>query len=144
MLDIISNHSTLAFQLPFGLHKKGRVLVADDQPDFRFLYKRVLGLEGWDVIEARDGHEVLQLVIEEVPDVLVLDHNMPFMKGEEVIHRLRALDLDIPTVLITAAPEARSLALKLGLDAYLGKPFRPIELTYAVEKACRVRASLIL
>lgn len=118
--------------------------MADDQPDFRLLYKRVLGLEGWDVLEASDGSEVLQLVIEELPDVLVLDHNMPFVKGEEVVRRLRALDLDIPTVLITAAPEVRALAMKLGLDAYLGKPFRPIELTQAVERACRVRASLIL
>ncbi len=144
MLDMISNHSTLAFQLPFGLHKRGRVLVADDQPDFRLLYRRVLGLEGWEVIEASDGREVLQLVIEEVLDVLVIDHNLPFMMGDEVVNRLRELDFDIPTVLITAAPEARKLALRLGLDAYLGKPFSPSELTHAVEQACRARASMIL
>ncbi len=137
MLDLLSSNSPAPylFLTPLALQKRGRVLIADDQADFRLLCRRVLGLDGWDVLEAADGREVLRMVLDNPPDVMVLDQTMPYMKGEEVIHQLRTLDFDIPTVLVTSAEIVKPLADRLGIECYVGKPFRPEELKEAVAAA---------
>ena len=135
MLDLISSYSPAPYLPSLSLQKRGRVLIADDQADFRLLYRRVLGLDGWDVLDAANGQEVLRLVLDDPPDVLVLDQNMPILNGEDVIRQLRALDFDIPTVLVTSADMVKPLADRLGIERYVGKPFKPRELKEAVSAA---------
>ncbi|MBW6438784.1 response regulator [Actinoplanes hulinensis] len=65
------------------------VLVVDDEPDLRFLHRRILGRAGHEVTEASDGSAALDSVHATPPDLVVTDVMMPIMDGIELIHRLR-------------------------------------------------------
>ncbi|MFO0909581.1 MAG: response regulator [Isosphaeraceae bacterium] len=65
-----------------------RILIADDDPEIRFLYATVLRGEGYEVLEAIDGTEVLDCVSAHQPDLVLLDIWMPSLNGFEVLDRL--------------------------------------------------------
>ena len=104
-----------------------RVLLVEDSRDLRRLFARVLRRSGFEVCEASDGREALDVVLEFRPEVVVTDVMMPEMDGIELIRRLRATPAtaEIPIVVMTAAPtdEARRDALRAGAAHVLGKPF---------------------
>jgi DNA-binding response OmpR family regulator len=112
-----------------------RVLVVDDDLDFREALVDLLGIMGWDAEGAATGEEGLNILYERLPDVLLLDHRMPGLSGAEVVERLRSEGIEIPIVFMTAAREGRSLARQLGLDLYVPKPCSFDELCDAVRRA---------
>lgn len=113
----------------------GRLLVADDDDDFRIAVAELLSLEGWDVIERFDGKAALEFSLTDQLDVALLDHRMPGLLGGDVYARLRQERPDLPVVLMTAAMDPDRLAREVGAPVVLNKPFDVEELVEAVAAA---------
>lgn len=116
----------------------GRVLVVDDDDVIRQLITVNLELEGFDVATAIDGQDCLDRVKDVRPDVITLDVMMPRLDGWEAAGRLRA-DPDtagIKVVLLSARAQEADLERgnRIGVDAYLTKPFDPDELIAVVRR----------
>lgn len=114
-----------------------KVLVADDDDEFREALAEIISLEGWQVRQARDGEEAVDSVLEWQPDILVLDQRMPALSGVEVVRRLRADGIGIPVVFVTAAHEIAELASSVGVRCHLRKPFGIDELAEMLNRAVR-------
>jgi len=120
-----------------------RVLVVDDQPEFRALLREVLHDAGFEVLEAATGAEGLERVAEGVA-LAILDVRLPDISGVEVCRRLKAdAGPATPLVLMLSAFHAssddRSLGLESGADAYLRKPVEIRELLATVRALLRLR-----
>jgi two-component system response regulator MprA len=107
-----------------------KLLVVDDDRAVRDALRRVLTLAGYDVQTAEDGSEAIELIVEAVPDAVVLDVGMPELDGLEVCRRLRLLGNRVPVLMLTARVEIadRVAGLDAGADDYLVKPFDNAEL----------------
>jgi CheY-like chemotaxis protein len=112
----------------------GRILVVDDEPDLRFLLRRIFTRAGHEVTEAGDGAAALASVHESPPDLVVTDMMMPVMSGVELIRRLRA-DPVIAAIPVLAVSGDSHLAA--GADAALAKPYQRAELLAAAEGLLR-------
>jgi CheY-like chemotaxis protein len=113
------------------------ILIAEDYDDNRELLRIVLTGAGYDVREARNGHECLTLAQQDPPDIIMVDLSMPILDGWAVFRELRANTLteNIPCVAVTAHAEAdRQRALQTGFSAYVSKPFRSDDLLATVAK----------
>ncbi|MCC6869270.1 MAG: Hpt domain-containing protein [Burkholderiales bacterium] len=108
------------------------VMIVDDSLTVRKVTSRMLAREGFAVTTARDGIDALQVLAEQIPDVILLDIEMPRMDGFEFAKTIKgdAKYKDIPIVMITSrtAEKHRTRAAELGVDLYLGKPFQEEEL----------------
>jgi CheY-like chemotaxis protein len=116
----------------------GRVLVVDDDDVIRQLISVNLELEGFEVFTAHDGQDCLDKVKDVAPDVVTLDIMMPRLDGWEAAGQLRA-DPDtagIKVVLLSARAQEADLerGSRIGVDAYLTKPFDPDELIDVVRR----------
>ncbi len=124
--------------------KKFKILVADDKPDNVTLLTRYLGYEGYEYVEARDGLETLDKVRDELPDLVLLDVNMPHKDGFTVLGEIRndpAIQ-HIPVIILTAArldPSDVQSGLNLGADDYVTKPFDRHELMARIRTKLRVK-----
>lgn len=107
-----------------------RVLVVDDEPELRELLHEYLGRHGLDVRTAADAQVARTLIAQSVPDVVVLDINMPGENGLSVARWLREAHPALGIVMLTTTGESvdRILGLEMGADDYLPKPFEPREL----------------
>jgi diguanylate cyclase (GGDEF)-like protein len=118
-----------------------RVLIADDDEDIRAFLDITLGLAGFEVLQARDGVEALELVHAHSPDVVVLDVMMPRMDGLEALRRLRhdARTSHIPVLMLTAKAQLQNTidGLDSGADDYVTKPFDADELLARIRSALR-------
>jgi chemosensory pili system protein ChpA (sensor histidine kinase/response regulator) len=104
------------------------VMVVDDSLTVRKITGRMLAREGYQVITAKDGLDALQMLQDSVPDVMLLDIEMPRMDGFELTRTMRA-DAQlarVPIIMITSrtADKHRDHAFSLGVNDYLGKPFQ--------------------
>jgi putative two-component system response regulator len=109
-----------------------RVLLVDDEPAMRAVCRLNLELEGFDVLEAAEGREALDLALRERPDLVLLDVMMPSMDGFDVARRLRSNPATsrIPVVFMTAlaATDDRRRGFEAGGVGYVVKPFDPVYL----------------
>jgi type IV pilus assembly protein PilB len=109
--------------------ERKRVLVTDDEPITRMLVKLLLEREHFDVLEATNGRDAVDLATRERPDLLLIDLNMPEMDGYQAINLLRKnLALaTLPIIVLTAedGPGVEKRVLELGADDYIIKPFDP-------------------
>ena len=108
------------------------VLLVDDDPVLLEVLSTVLDLEEFTVATAPDGEQALAAVARHQPQVVVCDVAMPGIDGFEVCRRLKAdpATSQLPVVLLTShgGPQERQAGLDAGCDAYLAKPFSPLEL----------------
>jgi two-component system response regulator AtoC len=113
-----------------------RILVADDDAAIRDLLKELLVSEGYAVVEARSGREVLQLVSQAPPELMLLDLRLPDSDGMEVMRRLKERDLAVPTILITAfgTSSAAIQAIQLGAYDYITKPFELDDVLLTIQR----------
>lgn len=122
-----------------------RVLIADDNADNRQLLEDILLDKGHTTLTARDGIEALALASQELPDLLILDINMPGMNGFDVCTNLKAEQAtsEIPVLMLTALAdiEDRVTGLGLGADDYLTKPFSPLELIARIDARLRIKSN---
>jgi putative two-component system response regulator len=122
---------------------KPHILVVDDDPAIRFLLYRVLLDEGYSVSTAPGGMEALDALAQRVPDLILLDINMPGMNGYELCRLLKKsqyLRL-VPIVMITAQGELqrRLDAWEDGADDFLAKPFHISEVTVRCRSLLRIK-----
>ena len=120
------------------------ILIADDQPDNLRLLLRYLEREGYGFIKASDGIETLEKVRSQLPDLVLLDVNMPFKDGFAVLEEIRAdpVTEHIPVIILTAArldPTEIQSGLNMGADDYVTKPFDPKELLARIHTKLRVK-----
>ena len=105
-----------------------RVLVADDEKDIRSVLALYLEDAGYEVVEAADGVEALQVLETQDIDLCLLDIMMPELDGFQVLKRVRETN-DVPVIVVSAKGQdsEKILGLNLGADDYLVKPFNPLE-----------------
>ncbi len=106
-----------------------KIMTVDDEPDIRFMVRRILEKAGYEVIEARDGRECLEKLKKERPDLILLDVMMPGLNGWETLKKIRAKEewKSIPVAMITVKsllPEMQSRSMDIEeLVDYVEKPF---------------------
>jgi DNA-binding response OmpR family regulator len=115
-----------------------KVLVCDNEEALRVLVRGTLELGNYEILEARDGDQPLELARKFEPDLIVLDMMMPGRSGLEVLADLRAEQrfVETPVIMLTARAQAadRAAALEAGATRFLPKPFSPLELASTVEE----------
>lgn len=103
------------------------VLVAEDQPPMRKLIANALRKKGFEVLEAENGLQALKHIRASLPDLCLLDINMPQVSGLDILEAMQKDDrfANIPVVIVTARKEKRDimLAQKYGAAGYVIKPF---------------------
>ena len=108
------------------------VMVVDDSLTVRKITGRLLAREGYQVILAKDGVDALEQLIDVVPDVMLVDIEMPRMDGFDLTRNIRADERlkSIPIIMITSrtAEKHRAYAFEIGVNQYLGKPYHEDEL----------------
>jgi DNA-binding NtrC family response regulator len=116
---------------------KIELLIADDDADFRGSAARLFRRRGFNVQEAANGSEALELLNKRNFDVALLDMMMPGLSGIEVLDRIAGESRDVEVILLTAQGTIDSAvkAMKLGASDYLTKPFPLTELEVLIEKA---------
>jgi CheY-like chemotaxis protein len=121
-----------------------KILIADDVPDNISLLSRYMQSEGYVYISARNGVETLEKIRSEMPDLILLDVNMPEKDGFEVIQEIRKDPVieHIPVIILTAArqsPTDMQSGLNLGADDYITKPFDRRELFARIRTKLRTK-----
>ncbi len=115
-----------------------KVLVCDNEEVLRLLVRGALELGDYEIVEARDGDESVELARACDPDLIVLDMMMPGRSGLEVLTELRADErfAETPVIMLTARVQAqdREAAVEAGVSRFLPKPFSPLELASTVEE----------
>jgi two-component system, NtrC family, response regulator AtoC len=105
-------------------NSKANILIIDDQPSVRFGLRSLLEAEGYRVMEAEDGRQGLALLTEQAPQLILLDLRLPDADGLELLPRIKAIDDDVPVIILTAhgTIETAIRALKSGAENFLTKP----------------------
>ena len=111
------------------------VLVVDDEADIRATVAAMLQIEGYDVAEAANGADALEVVERQPPDLILLDMRMPVLDGWGFASELRSRGHRIPIVVMTAARDAARWAGDIAASAFVAKPFGLDDLIDAVESA---------
>jgi chemosensory pili system protein ChpA (sensor histidine kinase/response regulator) len=122
-------------------------LVVDDSITVRRVTQRLLERNGMRVLTAKDGVDAVSLLQENLPDIILLDVEMPRMDGYEVAAHVRNDPRlkQIPIVMITSrvSEKHRARAIELGVDDYLGKPYQESQLLDAIEPLVNRRSAVV-
>ena len=125
---VVTRSNVQAVAVPF----EPRILVVDDSLTVRKITGRLLVREGYRVLTARDGVEALEMLAEAVPDVMLVDVEMPRMDGFDLTRNVRADARlkNVPIIMITSrtADKHRNYAMELGVNVFLGKPYQEDDL----------------
>ena len=121
-----------------------KILVVDDEPRNVKILQIQLNARGYTVYTAADGLEALDVVEKEMPDLILLDINMPKMDGFEVVKRIRTNEATefIPIVMITALRDTREnriRSIEAGADDFIEKPFDSLEVLARVRSLLRIK-----
>ncbi len=116
----------------------GKILVVDDEPQIRRVMRTTLSKHGYEVVDARSGKEALARLREELPDLVLLDLNLPGIGGLEACRTIRA-GSEIPIIVLSvrSSEKDKVLALDAGADDYVTKPFSVEELLARIRAALR-------
>jgi chemosensory pili system protein ChpA (sensor histidine kinase/response regulator) len=130
-------------QIPSGMadsNAKERLLimVVDDSITVRKVTTRLLERYGFDVVTAKDGVDAMSQLQDRIPDVMLLDIEMPRMDGFELARHIRNDERlrHIPITMITSrsGDKHRQRAMQIGVNHYLGKPFQEHELLITIHR----------
>ena len=107
-------------------------MVVDDSLTVRKITSRMLAREGYQVMCAKDGVDALEQLLDAVPDVMLVDIEMPRMDGFDLTRNVRSDPRlkNVPIIMITSriAEKHRAYAFEVGVNDYLGKPYQEDEL----------------
>jgi CheY-like chemotaxis protein len=120
------------------------VLIVDDSATIRDLLTAILEAEGHRVREARDGREALDLLAQRIPDLALLDVEMPILTGPEMAYEMFVRDCgleEIPIILLSGIVGLPELAAAVGTPYFLAKPYSVEALLRVVNQALRERAA---
>lgn len=120
----------------------GKILIVDDQYGIRILLNEVFQKEGYQTYQAANGFQAIDIVLNDRPDLVVLDMKIPGMDGIEILKRVKEIDKDIKVILMTAYGELDMIqeAKDLGALMHFAKPFDIDEIRQAVRKEIGVNA----
>lgn len=115
------------------------IMVVDDEEGVRDLVCDALSIAGFDMLSAKDGESALIALRTARPDLLILDVNMPFLNGFELLAQIRAKGDNIPALMLSARGDRNDVTegLRLGADDYVTKPFGLEELLLRVNAILR-------
>jgi len=115
-----------------------KALVIDDEPPIRKLLRMGLSTQGYEIIDAPNGKTALTL-LDEKPDIIILDLGLPDIKGHDLLRMIRARDERVPIVVLSSRGDeaGKVQALDLGADDYITKPFGLDELLARMRAALR-------
>ena len=115
-----------------------RILIADDEPHIRKLVSFTLGNRWYEVLQAEDGGQALEMARAEQPDLILLDVMMPVMTGYVVLDKLKADEhtAAIPVIMLSAKSQRTEVeeGLTRGAEQYICKPFTPRDLVQQVSE----------
>jgi len=116
----------------------GKILIVDDEPQIRRVLRVILTGEKYEVVDVRSGESALEKLREVLPDLVLLDLNMPGMGGLETCKTIRESS-DVPILVLTVRPteDDKVSALDAGADDYITKPFGKKELLARIRAALR-------
>jgi len=119
------------------------LIIEDRRENIVFIANNILRPLGYEVITARDGALGLQRALEEAPDLVITDVQLPSMSGLQVLEQLREEGINIPAIVMTfhGSEETAVQALRLGAVDYLIKPFTLEEMQSALDRAFKVSTS---
>jgi DNA-binding response OmpR family regulator len=117
----------------------GKILIVEDEIPIRKLIHFNLQRSNFEVIEAGNGTDAIQLVNEQNPSLVLLDIMLPDMDGFEICTKLRESHPSLPIVIVSARGQdmEKIMALELGADDYVVKPFNPLELVARIRSVLR-------
>ena len=121
---------------------RARILVVDDEDALRRAMQRILERAGYEVVTAANGREAIRWLDDIATlDAIVSDLRMPEMNGLELLRAVRSRDLDLPVLLVTAAPDVASAieAIDFGAYKYIQKPVDPQVICESVQRAVALR-----
>jgi two-component system KDP operon response regulator KdpE len=115
-----------------------KVLIVDDEPPMRKLMRMGLSTQGYEILEAPDGRTALKL-LDQNPDLIILDLGLPDIEGHQLLGMIRGRRERVPIVIVSSRGDESSkvLALDLGADDYITKPFGMDELLARMRTALR-------
>ena len=116
-----------------------RVLIVEDEKYLAEAVVYILKREGWDVDHAGDGEEGLEMALSKIYDVVVLDIMLPKLDGISILKRIRAENMSVPVLILSARGETddKVNGLDAGADDYLAKPFKTAELCARIRALAR-------
>ncbi|EGQ22297.1 DNA-binding response regulator [Sporosarcina newyorkensis 2681] len=119
--------------------KQQKVLIVEDEQSIQKLLEFTLKQANYHTILASDGEQALSLVLDEEPDLIILDLMLPKIEGIEVCRMLRKQDIETPIIMLTAKGEEmdKIIGLEMGADDYMTKPFSPREVAARVKAVLR-------
>jgi two-component system cell cycle response regulator DivK len=115
-----------------------KILVVEDTEDNRQILRDLLGMAGYEMVEAQDGVQGVAMAAEHRPDLILMDIQMPVMDGYEATRRIKADPAlaSIPVIAVTSyalsGDEAKTRAA--GCDGYIAKPYSPRQMLAAVRE----------
>ena len=117
---------------------RGRVLLIEDEPNIVEAIRFILSRDGWRVDVLADGLAALQAMRDRLPDVVVLDVMLPGRSGFDILSDMRAdaALAQVPVLMLTARGQSRDrdLALRIGADRFMSKPFANEDVLAAVRE----------
>lgn len=118
---------------------KKKVLIVEDDPHIRLGLADSLEGEGYEVLQVSNGSEVLPVLKQQLPDLMILDVMLPGKSGFDICREARSAHLDLPILMLTAKGQEidKVLGLELGADDYVTKPFGVRELLARVHALLR-------
>jgi YesN/AraC family two-component response regulator len=116
--------------------RKKKILIADDDAKIRALLREILSVHPYELFEAEDGKQALEIIHKEKIDLLITDRSMPMMDGLQLLQALREENLNIPSLLISGFGDEQLWAQAIGLGAedYLLKPFSSESVLKVIER----------
>ena len=110
------------------------VLIVEDDKNQRLLYEQELKLEGYEVVTAADGKDALGKIQEQLPDLIIMDINMPKMDGIETMGKILGKNREIPVIINTAYSNYKDNFMSWAADAYIVKSSDLSELKNTVKE----------
>lgn len=116
------------------------VLIVDDAAFARRMIRKILQADGYEIFEASNGQEGLDMVRDRIPDCVLTDILMPDIDGFAFLQALQTEGIKVPTIIISADIQdtSRNRGLELGATGFINKPFKEDEVRQAVREACGV------
>jgi len=117
------------------------ILVVEDDKNQRLLYEQELKLEGYEVVTASDGKDALEKIQEQLPDLIIMDINMPKMDGIETMGKILGKNREIPVIINTAYSNYKDNFMSWAADAYIVKSSDLSELKNTVKEVLAKKAN---
>lgn len=101
-----------------------KILLVDDDPDCLDAIDQILRRDGYEIIKAEEGRSALELLINNYVDLAIVDFNLPDIDGIQVIHEIRRIYKNIPTIMMTSemSKEVKLASLEAGAYSFVTKP----------------------